>query len=241
MADVAIGRGGVAAGEKAGSSSVALAEYDLDLPDLLGTLQDRTSLTRRTLAKILTGSGRLSDFMVNPQYFVRIAGDVIDAVKRAALVDGVRYRTLAGYYAQELFDAEELTGYLRNMIETEKSVHEHVVYDSGTEKAFAEALELETAVKVYAKLPGWFVVPTPLGGYNPDWAVLLETDEGERLYFVAETKPTGPLFEKARRGDEQAEIDCGERHFEAIAAEHENPAAFGVFATAEQFLQRAPG
>jgi type III restriction enzyme len=94
------------------------------------------------------------------------------------------------YYAQELFQQEELTGYLRNMLkDAHKSVFEHVIYDSGgIERTFAEQLEKNEAVKIYAKLPGWFKVPTPLGTYNPDWAVLVEVDGDERLYFVVETK-----------------------------------------------------
>ena len=92
------------------------------------------------------------------------------------------------YYAQELFESKELTGYLKNMVDATKSVYEQVVYESGTEAGFADHFEKNTAVKVYAKLPWWFRVPTPLGSYNPDWAVLIEQDNGERLYFVVETK-----------------------------------------------------
>ena len=80
----------------------------------------------------------------------------------------------SAYYAQELFESEELTGYLRNMLlETQKSVYEQVVYESEIERAFANELEKNDAVKLYAKLPGWFAIPTPLGAYHPDWAVLI--------------------------------------------------------------------
>jgi len=105
-----------------------------------------------------------------------------------------------------------------------KSVHEHVVYDSATvEKTFAEQLEKNEAVKVYAKLPGWFKVPTPLGTYNPDWAVLVEKDGAERLYFVVETKSS--LFTDDLRDKEGAEIQCGKAHFKALAV-GESPAEF---------------
>jgi hypothetical protein len=99
------------------------------------------------------------------------------------VVDGIKYQRLGDefYYAQELFEHEELTGYLKNMLDVNKSVYEQVVYDSDTEAAFADQLEKNTAIKVYAKLPGWFTVPTPLGSYNPDWAVLVEKDGEERL------------------------------------------------------------
>ena len=121
------------------------------------------------------------------------------------LLHGIRYQRIADeeYYAQELFEQEELTGYLKNMLEATKSVFEHVVYDlSGVERSFAEQLERNEAVKVYAKLPGWFKVPTPLGTYNPDWAVLVEKDGTERLYFVVETKSS--LFTDDLRAREGA-------------------------------------
>src|SRR5271167_1083973 len=128
------------------------------------------------------------------------------------------------YYAQELFEQEELTGYLKSMLAATKSVHEHVVYDSsGVERTFAEQLEKNEAVKVYAKLPGWFKVPTPLGTYNPDWAVLIEQDGVERLYFVVETKSS--LFTEDLRGREGAKIECGKAHFKALAV-GESPAEF---------------
>ena len=107
---------------------------------------------------------------------------------------------------------------------SEKSVYDHVVYDSaGIEKSFAEQLEKNTAVKVYAKLPAWFKVPTPLGTYNPDWALLVQLEEGERLYFVVETK--GSLFSEDLREKEQKKIRCGKAHFKALA-HGANPARF---------------
>ena len=136
-------------------------------------LQDKTQLTRRTIVRILTDSVRLNDFKRNPQQFIELAGEAINRAKRLAIVDGIKYQRLGDeyYYAQELFEQEELTGYLKNMLtDTQKSVFEHVVYDSDTEASFAKELEKNEAVKVYAKLPGWFKVPTPLGSYNPDWA-----------------------------------------------------------------------
>lgn len=126
------------------------------------------------------------------------------------LVNGIKYERLGDehYYAQELFEKEELTGYLKNMfLNTKKSVYEQLVYASGTEAAFADQMEKNDAVRVYAKLPGWFTVFTPLGPYNPDWAVLIDKDGNERLYFVVETKST--LFTEDIRDKESAKIACG--------------------------------
>lgn len=224
-ADLAIGRGGVLAEETSSAAPVVIEETDIELPDILTDLQDKTQLTRRSLVRILIASQRLEDFKGNPQQFIEIASESINRAKRLALVDGIRYQRIGDeeYYAQELFEQEELTGYLRNMLEATKSVYEHVVYDLGTEHSFAQQLEKNDAVKVYAKLPGWFRIPTPLGSYNPDWAVLIEKDGQDRLYFVVETKSS--LFADDLRDREGAKIECGKAHFEALAV-GERPATF---------------
>jgi type III restriction enzyme len=238
-ADIAIGKAGVEATEKAGAATVVLDESDIELPDLLTDLQDRTQLTRRTIASILTGSGRLDDFKRNPQQFIELAAETINRCKRLALVDGIKYQKLGDdhFYAQELFDQEELTGYLKNMLmDTGKSIYEHVVYDSITERDFADALEKNDAIKLYAKLPGWFKVPTPLGSYNPDWAVLVEQDGTQRLYFVVETKSS--LFTDDFRDNESAKIECGKAHFQSLAV-GENPARYVVARSVNDVLTEA--
>ncbi len=234
-ADIAIGKAGVEAREREGATTVVLNEADIELPDLLTDLQDRTQLTRRSVQRILVGSGRLDDFKRNPQQFVDLVAEAINRCKRLAIVDGIKYQRLGDdfYYAQELFEQEELTGYVKNMLDAEKSVYEQVVYDKGTEAAFADQLEKNTAVKVYAKLPGWFKVPTPLGTYNPDWAVLVQTDAGDRLYFVVETKSS--LFTDDLRDAESAKINCGKAHFNALRV-GESPADYVVARSVDDVL-----
>ena len=235
-ADIAIGKAGVEATERSGAYTVVLDESDIELPDLLTQLQDRTQLTRRTIYRVVTGSGRLDDFKRNPQAFIELAADAINRRKRLAVVDGIKYQRLGDehYYAQELFEQEELTGYLKNMLtETSKSLHEQVVYDSGNEAVFANDLEKNEAVKMYAKLPGWFTVPTPLGSYNPDWAVLVEKDGVERLYLVVETK--SGLFADELREKESAKIECGKAHFKALEV-HEAPARYVVARSVEDIV-----
>jgi len=238
-ADIAIGKSGIEVKEKAGAYTVTLDESDIELPDLLTDLQDRTRLTRRTITSILTGSKRLDDFKRNPQQFIELAAETINRCKRMALVDGIKYQKLGDQhvYAQELFEKEELTGYLKNMLmDTQKSIYEHVVYDSTTERDFADALEKNDAIKLYAKLPGWFKVPTPLGSYNPDWAVLVEEDGAQRLYFVVETKSS--LFTDDLRDKESAKIECGKAHFHALAV-GENPARYVVARSVGDLLTEA--
>ena len=239
-ADIAIGQAGVEATETASAAPVVLDEPDIELPDVLAELQDRTRLTRRSIHRILVGSRRLNDFKRNPQQFIEFAEQAINRCKRKALVDGIRYRRIGdeSYYAQELFEQEELTGYLRKMLDAGKSVYEQVVYESDTEARFANQLERNTAVKLYAKLPGWFTVPTPLGGYNPDWAVLMTSDVGERLYLVVETK--GSSLVDDLRLKEAAKIACGKAHFEAIAVQ-EPPARYEVVASVDELLERSVG
>jgi type III restriction enzyme len=225
-ADIAIGKAGVLAIEKDGAYRVVLDESDVDLPDLLTDLQDRTQLTWRRIVAILTGSGRLDEFKRNPQLLIELSCEVINRCKRLALVDGIKYQKIGDghFYAQALFADGELTGYLRNMLlETKRAVHEHVICDSDTERDFADALEKNDGVLLYDKLPGWFKVPTPLGPYNPDWVLLLAIDGAQRLYFVVETKSS--LFAGDLRTRESAKIECGKVHFEALEV-GEAPARF---------------
>lgn len=237
-AGLAIGRGGVEAEEQRGSAIVTLDETDIELPDVLTDLQDRTQLTRRSIQRILVDSGRLEDFKRNPQQFIEQTAEAINRRKRLALVDGIKYQRIgeANFYAQELFEENELRGYIGNMLmNTERAVYEHVVYDSDVERDFATELERNDAIKVYAKLPGWFKIPTPLGTYNPDWAVLVQADGRERLYFVVETK--SDLFTDALRPIEEGKISCGKAHFQALAV-NEPPAEYVVETTVQGFLSR---
>ena len=134
---------------------------------------------------------------------------------------------------RKLFVKEELTGYLNKMIESQKSVYDHVIWDSDNEANFTTQLEMNAAVKVYAKLPGWFQVPTPLGSYNPDWAVLIGKDNGQLLYFVAETKGTSHLDDL--RNTERAKAECGKVHFETLKI-GEDPAQYRVVHTLDELF-----
>ena len=236
--DIAIGQAGVEATETAGSATVVLEETDIELPDLLTELQERTQLTRRSIHRVLVGSRLLDDFKRDPQQFIVLAAQAINSCKQRALVDGIKYQRIGdeAYYAQELFEQEELTGYLKTMLKTNKSVHEKVSYESDTEARCADDLESNSAVKLYAKLPGWFTVPTPLGSYNPDWAVLIDTDEGERVYFVVEMK--GSTLLDDLRNAEAGRIACGKEHCRALQV-LENPARYEVAASVDQLLARS--
>ena len=226
-ADIAIGKGGVIAEETSTSGFTTIHEHDIELPDIITDLQDKTQLTRKSIVQILRDSMRLEDFKRNPQQFIDYCSEAIIRTKRLALVDGIRYTKIGDdhFYAQELFQQEELKGYLKNTLETQKSVYTHVVYDSaGIEKSFAEDLEKNEKVKVYAKLPAWFKIPTPLGSYNPDWAVVIDDQGQEKLYFVVETKSS--TWWDDLRHLEGAKIKCGEKHFNELGNKATNPAKY---------------
>ncbi|EMS81275.1 type III restriction-modification system endonuclease [Desulfotignum phosphitoxidans] len=213
-----IDRGGVHA-EQIQETAHVYDARSFELPDLITYLQNETNLTRRTIVKIINDSGRLASFKNNPQKFIEQVSAIIKNQMRLFVVDGIKYHRIGDdhYYAQELFEENELFGYLhKNMVESRKSIFDHVVYDSDIELEFAAAFEKSDDVKLYAKLPKWFRIDTPLGSYNPDWAVLIEADGREKLYFVVETKST--LFTDALRPVEKAKIDCGKAHFKSLGS-----------------------
>ena len=241
-AGLTIGRSGVDATEKSAAAPVSLDESDIELPDILTELQDKTSLTRRSIYRVLVECQRLDDFKRNPQQFIELAAEIINRTKNMALIDGIKYQRIGNdaYFAQELFESQELTGYLKSMIAVSKSVHEQVIYQSETERTFAEELVKNEAIRVYAKLPAWFKVPTPLGPYNPDWAILVNTPEGERLYLVVETKnPGGLLLTEGLRDVEKKKIDCGRAHFKALAV-GDNSSSYLVARTLDDVFQFKP-
>ncbi len=229
-----IDRGGVQMADPTESMHIYDAR-DYQLPDVVSYLQNETNLTRRTLVEIMKRSNRLQDFKNNPQKYIEQVSAIIRDQMRLFIVGGIKYEKIGdqNYYAQELFEENELYGYLsKNMLESKKSVFDHVVYDSDVEEDFARKFELSDDIKVYAKLPGWFKVDTPLGSYNPDWAVLVELDGRDRLYFVVESK--GGLFTDALRPTEQGKIDCGREHFKALGTDVE----FAVDSNYDSFSQR---
>ncbi|WP_229839121.1 restriction endonuclease, partial [Deinococcus piscis] len=234
VATLEVNRGGIQVGDIETHAPITLQENDLELPDLLGSLQDRTELTRRTLSAILRDSERLGDFKKNPQAFIEMAATAINAKKVGLLVSGIKYNKSGEEYAQSLLEDPIPT--LKDILESKKGAYQHVIYDSDVEKAFALDLERNADVKVYAKLPGWFRVPTPLGDYNPDWAILLHLDGHEKLCFVAETK--GTLWTGALREKEVLKIDCGREHFAVLAAESGLPLKYDVVSELKDVFEK---
>jgi type III restriction enzyme len=207
---------------KAGVEAQALAaktesvEYRGPLPDILAYLQNETELTRSTLVRILNESGRLGDFFINPQRFMDAVAAILKSELHQLIVDGIKYERIPSNepeseWRMELFRNEELINYLK-ALQVKKSVYPYVVYDSEVEREFAQKLDQREDIKLFVKLPGWFEIDTPIGKYNPDWAILKHDDH--TLYLVRETKGTKDFLKL--RTTEADKVRCGQRHFEAI-------------------------
>jgi len=181
------------------------------LPDIIGYLQRETELTRTTLVEIVLRSGRIVDALKNPQQFMELATRAIQHAKRELMVDGILYERITGQvYEMRLFEDEEIESYLSRLLPVAHSVYDAVEYDSEVERNFAAALDANEDVRLFVKLPRWFMVKTPLGDYRPDWALVRESDG--RVYLVVETKGTTDV--KALPDSERLRVKCGEQHFE---------------------------
>lgn len=187
------------------------------LPNVLTMIGEQALVKRSTVYEILKRSGRAQDFLNNPQMFIEQAASVILNVRRSLAVDGISYRKLYGeeYYVQEIFDSAELIANLdRNALTVDHSVYDYILYDSAVESRFALALDDDPDVKMFFKLPSRFKVDTPIGNYNPDWAVYVETDGVKKLYFIIETKGSSDQFDLRQRED--LKIRCGKVHFKML-------------------------
>lgn len=195
-----------------------IADSYCELPDIITAISDATLLTPATVKEILIQSGRLKDFLNNPQSFLEKATEIIRNNRHALAIEGISYIKLDGqeYFAQQIFDTDELIANLdRNAVKVEHSVYDYIVYDSSTvERPFAVALDNDPDVKMFFKIPDNFKIDTPIGNYNPDWAVFLNKNGEEKLYFVIETK--GSLNPYERKGKENLKIHCGKQHFKAL-------------------------
>lgn len=188
--------------------------------DLIGDLVQITGLTRRTIVTILQRieSGKFLEFKLNPEEFIIKTGRIINDCKALSLIQHIKYEKRENTFESDIFEEATLRGVLgKNAIESEKSLYDLVVVDSeGIEKSFAESLEQEDDVVVYSKLPNGFYINTPMGKYNPDWAVAFREGSVKHVYFVAETK--GNDIEVSQlRGSEDAKIECARRHFATIS------------------------
>ena len=195
------------------------------LPNIAAITAEQCLIKRETALRILEECGRGDDSLRNPQLFIERFVEIVKYHRHELAIDGISYIKLDGqyYYAQKIFNAEELVGNLdKTAVPVEKSVYDHVLYDINSqtiERPFAIALEKDPRVKMFFKLPTHFTIDTPIGKYNPDWAVYLEEESAtggsdKKMYFVFETK--GNTFEFDLRNPERLKFNCSKAHFRAI-------------------------
>ncbi|MBR2776425.1 MAG: DEAD/DEAH box helicase family protein [Prevotella sp.] len=190
--------------------------------DLIGKLVEDTGLTRKAIVEILKriSPKTFNMFKANPEEFIIKAGNIINQCKAVAVVEHVAYHKTEKEYDSDIFSASALKGKLGvNALESAKSLYDLVVVDSkGIEMDFAKNLEKENAVAVYTKLPSGFYINTPVGHYNPDWAIVFKEDQGiKHIYFVAETKGYSDDEVNDYRETERVKIECARRHFATIS------------------------
>lgn len=196
-------------------SESALNDYGgvHEIPDLLAYIQSKTELTRDTILKILKESGRIKDVLINPQMFLDNATSAIKSVLYDLMIDGIKYESIGGkMYEMTLFEDEDFEIYIDSfthvVMDASKTIYENYIpLDSGVENQFAKDCETSENIEFYFKLPNWFKIPTPIGNYNPDWALVFKGRK--RIYFVAETKSEGQELLKS----ESQKIKCGKEHF----------------------------
>jgi type III restriction enzyme len=202
-------------------------QYAGQLPDIIAYLQKQTELTRGTLVKILSDSGRLAEFAINPQKYMDAVTAIIEREKHKLMIEGIKYEKLTSgdtTWSMQLLKDEELKEYFQQSLKVNKSVFDAIIYDSEIERKFAEDLDKREDIKLFVKLPSFFKIDTPIGTYNPDWAIIKNGDEA--IYLVRETKGTRD-FEKLRNSEAE-KIRCGRKHFEAIDVD------FGVVVSASE-------
>lgn len=187
--------------------------------DLIGELTRDTGLTRKTIIEILSSinAEKFAIYKYNPEEFIRKVANLINSEKAATVIDGITYHKTEQKYSNDIFTINNVRGELgENAIDVKKHIYDFLVTDSKNETNFAKKLE-SGEVTVYAKLPNGFKIPTPVGNYNPDWAIVFDNSSFKYVYFIAETK--GSMDSMELRDVEKAKIECARRHFECLCSD----------------------
>lgn len=191
--------------------------------DLIGKLVDETGLTRKAIVRILQGIQKdvFNQFKDNPEEFIIRAAAIINDEKATAIIQHITYNAIEDRYGTDIFTEPTIRGKLgMNAMKTKRHLYDHIVYDSTNEQKFVEQLDTNNDVAVYVKLPRGFYISTPVGKYNPDWAIAFYEGSVKHIYFVAETKGTLDTMKLNHiTPTEQAKIDCAKAHFKAISTD----------------------
>lgn len=204
--------------EKSASYGNVVAAYSNVKYDLIGKLVDETGLTRKAVIQILQGiqPETFNQFKNNPEEFIIKAATLINDEKATAIIEHITYDVMDDKYGTDVFTDPTIKGRLGvNAMKAKKHLYDHIVYDSSNEQVFATELDTNTNVAVYVKLPDGFYISTPVGHYNPDWAIAFYEGTVKHIYFVAETK--GSMDSMQLRLIEESKIHCAREHFKAIS------------------------
>ncbi|MCQ4254563.1 type III restriction-modification system endonuclease [Stutzerimonas stutzeri] len=187
--------------------------------DLIGNLAEATQLTRSTIASILKrlNVAVFSQYKTNPEDFISRAGTLINEQKATAIVEHIAYDPVDETHSSDIFTAEKPRDDFSKAFEAKHHVYDYVFTDSNIERKFVQELDASTEVAVYAKLPKSFFIPTPVGNYNPDWAIAFQEGKVKHVYFVAETK--GSMSSLELRDIEKSKIACARKFFANITSE----------------------
>ena len=208
------------------------------VPDILSVLEKRTGLTRAVIFAVLDKAGVFCKLARNPQQMIDEVARAINRAKQEEMVDGISYQKTGESYDMRLFENHELEAYLYDAAmksgaiaveKPNKTIYDYVAVDSEVEYKFMKALEQANNIRFYVKLPGWFTIPTPLGSYNPDWAVVFDGDE--RVYFVAETKGSNDINDPHLSANERGKILAARQHFAEISMPYIAPVNDWRYAT----------
>lgn len=189
--------------------------------DLIGKLVGETGLTRKAVVRILSGIEKVvfDQFKDNPEEFIIKAAALINDEKATAIVQHITYNVLDEQYDANIFTVPTIKGQLGiNAMKAQRHLYDHIIYDSTNERDFAAELDTNTDVAVYVKLPDSFYISTPVGHYNPDWAIAFYEGTVKHIYFVAETK--GSMSSMQLRLIEESKIHCAREHFKAISGDN---------------------
>lgn len=206
--------------------------------DLLGEMTEKTQLTRRTAVAILAGvnPATFAKFKQNPEQFITEAARLVNEQKATVIVEHLAYNTLEDRYDSAIFTENQTKQDLSsagNMLT--KHIYDYVVTDSKIERAFVTELDTSTEVAVYAKLPRGFFIPTPVGDYNPDWAIAFTEGSVKHVYFVAETK--GSLSSLQLKGVEAAKIECARKFFTSLNEKNDQDVHYEVVTDYTELMQ----
>lgn len=209
--------------------------------DLVGKLVDETKLTRNAIVRILKGIKPNTFYMFrkNPEEFILKASRIINEQKASMIIEHITYNPIDEEFDANIFTNNNLNGTLgKDAVEVKKHIYDYVVTDSNVERKFAKELDASNEVLVYAKLPKGFFIPTPVGNYNPDWAIVFNEDKMKHIYFIAETKGTLDSFRIRTDDIEKAKIHCAREHFKKISKDTVTYDAVGSY---EELMEKVMG